>query len=62
MAKKKLAQLLEWSNSETNSPTNRFTILEARDQEIDEFYFVQERRPTDFEAPKLGKGSSGLST
>ena len=34
-------------------------ILEPRDQEIDEFYVVQERRATDFEAPRLGKGSSG---
>ena len=40
-------------------PTNRFTILEPRDQEINEFYFVQERRATDFEAPKLRKGSFG---
>ena len=40
-------------------PTNPFTILEPRDQEIGEFYLVQERRATDFEAPKLGKGSSG---
>ena len=41
------------------NPTNPFTFLEPRDQEIDEFYLVQERRATDFEAPKLGKGSSG---
>ena len=40
-------------------PTNSFTILEPEDQEIGEFYVVQERRATDFEAPKLRKGSSG---
>ena len=34
-------------------PTEHFTILEPRDQEIDEFYAVQERRATDFEAQKL---------
>ena len=36
-------------------PTNLFTNLER----IDEFYVVQERRATDFKAPKLGKGSLG---
>ena len=30
-----------------------------QDQEIGEFYVVQERRTTDFEAPKMWKGSSG---
>ena len=40
-------------------PTNTSTISELQDQEISEFYAVQERRATDFEAPKLGKGSSG---
>ena len=34
-------------------PTGRFTILESRHQEIGYFYLVQERRATDFEAPKL---------
>ena len=34
-------------------PTNPFTILVPHDQEIGEFYEVQERRTTDFEAPKL---------
>ena len=29
---------------------------------MDEFYLVQERRATDFEAPKLGKSSSGSTT
>ena len=33
--------------------TGPFTILEPRDQGIGEFYVVQERRETDFEAPKL---------
>ena len=41
-----------------NSPTNLFTTLEPRDQEIGEFYEVEERRATDFEVPKLLKGSS----
>ena len=40
-------------------PTNPFTIWVLRDQEIGEFYVVQERRATDLEAPKLWKGSSG---
>ena len=40
-------------------PTKPFTILEPRDQEIGEFYVVQKRRATGFEAPKLWKGSSG---
>ena len=43
----------------TEYPTNPFTVLEPRDQEIDKFYLVQERRATDLEAPKLGKSSSG---
>ena len=41
-------------------PTNIFTILEPLDQEIGECYVLQERRVTDFEAPKLWKGSSGF--
>ena len=44
-----------------NNPTNPFTFLEPRNQEIGEIYVVQERRVTDFEAPKLWKGSSGTS-
>ena len=40
-------------------PTNPFTILEPLDQEIGEFYVVQERHATDLDAPKLWKGSSG---
>ena len=40
-------------------PTNIFPIIEPPDQEIGEFYVVQERRGTDFEASKLWKGSSG---
>ena len=40
-------------------PTNRFTILEPHDQEIGENYVAHKRRVTDFEAPKLWKGSSG---
>ena len=34
-------------------PTNIFTILEPQDQEISEFYVVQECSVTDFEASKL---------
>ena len=41
-------------------PTIPFTIEEPQDQEIDEFHVVQERCATDFEAPKLWKGSSGM--
>ena len=44
-----------------HSPTNTFTISEPQDQEISEFYVVQDRRATDSEAPKLWKGSSGHS-
>ena len=42
-----------------SNPTNFFTILELLDRGIGEFYLVQEGRNTDFEAPKLRKGSSG---
>ena len=34
-------------------PTDFFTISEPHNQEIGGFYEVQERRATDFEAPKL---------
>ena len=34
-------------------PTNPFTILEPRDQEIGQFYVVQKRHAVDFKAPKL---------
>ena len=37
-------------------PTSPFPILEPKNPWID----VQERRATDFKAPKLGKGSSGI--
>ena len=39
--------------------TGPFTILELFDQEINIFYGAQKHRPTDFEAPKLRKSSSG---
>ena len=42
-----------------NTPTDPFTISEPRDQEIVDFYVVQDRRTTDFEAQKLRKGRSG---
>ena len=38
---------------------NPFTTEKSRSQEIGEFYVAQERRATDFEAPKLWKGSLG---
>ena len=44
---------------QANTPTNLFTISELQDQKIVEFYVVQKRRATDFEASKLWKGSSG---
>ena len=43
-------------NWKSRNPTGPFTILELEDQEIREFYEVQERRSKDFEAPKLWKG------
>ena len=42
-------------------PTSPFTILEPQDQEIGEFYVIQERRATDFEASKLWKGSPSFA-
>ena len=44
-----------------NNLTYPFTILEPEDQETGEFWEGQERRATDFEAPKLWKGSVGNS-
>ena len=41
-------------------PTSLFPILEPRNPWIDGFNVVQERRATDFKAPKLWKGSSGI--
>ena len=38
---------------ESGCPTNPFPILEPQDQEISEYYVVQECRASDFEAPKL---------
>ena len=35
------------------APFEEEDILEPRDQDIGGFYLVQERRATDFEAPKL---------
>ena len=42
-------------------PTGPFTMLVPQDQGIGEFYEVQERRATDFEAPKLRKVWSGVA-
>ena len=43
----------------THCPTDPFPILEPQDQENGKFHEVQERRATDFGAPKLRKGRSG---
>ena len=40
-------------------PIGLFTILEPRDQEIGEFYVVQERCTTYLDTPKLWKGRLG---
>ena len=42
------------------NPTSLFTILEPQNPWIDEFYIVQNRRATSFDAPILLKGSSGI--
>ena len=42
----------------TSLPTSPFAIPEPYDQEIGEFYVVQECLVTDFGAPKLGKSRS----
>ena len=42
-----------------NFPTGPYSFVEPWDQEIGESYEGQERRATDFEAPKLWKGRSG---
>ena len=42
----------------TNEKDN-YSARQTLSQEIREFYVVQERRATDYEAPKLQKGSSG---
>ena len=41
-------------------PTDPFPISEPQVQEIGKLYAVHKRRATDFEAPKVWKGSSGL--
>ena len=46
--------------AQVNGPTDLFTNLEPQYQEMGNYYAVgQERRATDFEAPKLWKGRSG---
>ena len=37
-------------------PTGPFTILETQELEIGKVYVAKERRATDFEAQKFGKG------
>ena len=39
-------------HSRTDSPTDPFTILEPQNQGMGEFYVIQKRHSTDFEAPK----------
>ena len=41
-------------------PTSSFPILKSQNPCIDEIYEAQKRRTTDFKAPKLWKGSSGM--
>ena len=41
-------------------PTGPFTILELQDQGIGQFYVVQKRHATDFEAPKCWKDQPGV--
>ena len=41
-------------------PIDPFTISKPRDQEIGEFYVVQDRRAPVFDAAKLRKGQSGV--
>ena len=43
------------------NPTSPFTILKPQNLWIGQIYVVQERRSTDFKAPKLWKGSSQWS-
>ena len=54
-----LGSELESLNKKQTYPTDPFSISEPQNQEIAEFYLVQERRKTDFEAPKLWKDRSG---
>ena len=42
-----------------NNPTGPFTIS-GDDQEISEFYAARERHTTNYDAPNLFKGSSGI--
>ena len=57
-----VAQEMRLTSATASFPTNPFTMLELQDKEIVEFYVVQERRATDFEAPELWKSSSGSAT
>ena len=43
------------------NPTDLSQILVSQDQEIGEFYVVQKRRSTDFQALQLWKGRSGYT-
>ena len=53
--KKNLQKQLDTSQfrSSLRNPTGPFTILEPQDQEIAEFYVVQKRRATYFDATNL---------
>ena len=63
VVKRPVGRIVSWPNIEQfwSLPTNPLTILEPQNQEIGELYVAQERCATDFEAPKLWKGSSGSS-
>ena len=55
--------VLLWTRARVwNKRVSRRALLQFESLKIrnDEFYVIQERRPTNFKAPKLGKGSSGF--
>ena len=51
--------ILEFSFLKLRSPIGPFTILKPHNQDIGNFYVVQERCMTDFKAQKVVKGSVG---
>ena len=52
------AKLLKSTSAQDFCSTGPYTNFWPQNQEIDEFYIVQERRVTYFEAPRLRKGRS----
>ena len=56
-----LVRALPAAMTSRKHPTDLFIILEPQDQEIGEYYELpEERRATEFEAPKLWKGRPGI--